>query len=112
MIILDARLEAKEGSVDLMCRARRDARGSARAQRRAGARALATRSPIRKTMSELQRILKNYPGETEVTFRVQTPEGEQVMKLGDGWKVAIHPGLRAELREPPEPEGAVVRRVN
>ncbi len=32
------------------------------------------------TMSELQRILKNYPGETEVTFRVQTDEGEQVMK--------------------------------
>jgi hypothetical protein len=51
------------------------------------------------TMSELRRILKNYPGDTEVTFRVQQPEGAEVLvKLGDDWKVAIHPGLRAELR--------------
>lgn len=43
--------------------------------------------------------VKNHPGDAEVTFRVQTAEGEQMMRLGDGWKVAINPSLLAELRD-------------
>jgi len=50
-------------------------------------------------MTELKRILKNYPGQAEVTFRVQTVGGEQLMRLGDDWRVSIEPGLRSELRE-------------
>lgn len=98
VIILDARLEAKEGSVDLMCE-RVSTLEEAPELNAVQVRASSNTFADPRTMSELQRILKNYPGETEVTFRVQTPEGERVMKLGDGWKVAIHPGLRAELRE-------------
>ena len=98
MIILDARLEAKEGSVDLMAE-RVATLEEAPELNAVQVRASSNTFADPRTMSELQRILKNYPGDTEVTFRVQTPEGEHVMKLGDDWKVAIHPGLRAELRE-------------
>ena len=30
---------------------------------------------------------------------MQTAEGEQLMRLGDDWRVTIEPGLRAELHE-------------
>jgi DNA polymerase-3 subunit alpha len=98
VIILDARLEAKEGSVDLM------AERVSTLEEAPELNAVQVRAPSHTfadphTMSELQRILKNYPGTTEVTFRVQTPEGEQVMRLGEDWKVSIQPGLRAELRD-------------
>lgn len=98
VIILDARLEAKEGSVDLM------AERVSTLEEAPELNAVQVRAPSHAfsdpaTMSELQRILKNYPGSTEVTFRVQSADGEQVMRLGDEWKVTIHPGLRAELRE-------------
>jgi DNA polymerase III subunit alpha len=98
VIILDARLEAKEGSIDLM------AERVSTLEEAPELNAVQVRAPSHTftdpaTMSELQRILRNYPGDTEVTFRVQTADGEQVMKLGDDWKVSIQPGLRAELRE-------------
>jgi DNA polymerase-3 subunit alpha len=98
VIILDARIEAKEGSVDLM------AERVSTLEEAPELNAVSVRAPSHTfqdphTVSELKRILKNYPGETEVTFRVQTAAGEQVMKLGPDWTVAIHPGLRAELRE-------------
>jgi DNA polymerase-3 subunit alpha len=98
VIILDARLEAKEGSVDLM------AERVSTLEEAPELNAVSVRAPSHtfsdpKTLGELQRILKNYPGDTEVTFRVQTAEGEQIMKLGEGWNVSIHPGLRQELRD-------------
>jgi DNA polymerase-3 subunit alpha len=98
VIILDARLEAKEGSTDLM------AERIATLEEAPELHAVTVRAPSDTfadafVMSELQRILKNYPGTAEVTFKVETPEGEQLMRLGDDWRVKIEPGLRAELRE-------------
>jgi DNA polymerase-3 subunit alpha len=98
VIILDARLEAKEGSVDLM------AERVCTLHEAPELNAVTVRAPSatfadEHTMSELRRILKNYPGQAEVTFRVQTPQGEQLMRLGEGWRVKIEPGLRQELRE-------------
>ena len=97
VIILDARLEAKEGSIDLM------AERVSTLDEAPELNAVQVRAPSHTfsdphTLSELKRILRNYPGDAEVTFRVQTAEGEQVMRLGPDWTVSIEPGLRAELR--------------
>ncbi|MDB5879519.1 MAG: polymerase subunit alpha, partial [Variovorax sp.] len=98
VIILDARLEAKDGSVDLM------AETVSTLEEAPELHAVTVRAPSKtfqdaETMSQLQRILRNYPGTADVTFRVQTAEGEQIMQLGAEWRVKIEPGLRAELRE-------------
>ena len=98
VIILDARLEAKDGSVDLM------AERVCTLQEAPELNAVTVRAPSHTfqdavVMTELKRILKNYPGQAEVTFRVQTVGGEQLMRLGDDWRVSIEPGLRSELRE-------------
>jgi DNA polymerase-3 subunit alpha len=99
VIILDARLEAKDGSIDLF------AERVATLEDAPELNAVTVRAPIHvfeddELMRELRRILANYPGEAEVTCRVQQPGGaEQLVRLGEQWRVAIHPGLRQELRE-------------
>ncbi|MBC7462209.1 MAG: hypothetical protein H7287_12680, partial [Thermoleophilia bacterium] len=98
VIILDARLEAKDGSVDLMAETV-STLAEAPELHAVTVRATSEIFQNASTMNQLQRILRNYPGTADVTFRVQTPEGEQVMQLGEEWRVKIEPGLRAELRE-------------
>lgn len=98
VIILDARLEAKDGSVDLMAE-RISTLEEAPELHAVTVRANSETFRDEFVMSELQRIFRNYPGTAEVTFKVQTGTGEQLMRLGEGWRVKIEPGLRAELRE-------------
>jgi len=97
-VIIDGRLEAKDGSIDLVLE---QARSLSEAPKLTAVTVTAAESRLTEgaVMGELQRILRNYPGEASVDFRVLTTAGEKAMRLGPEWRVSIEPGLKNELRE-------------
>jgi DNA polymerase-3 subunit alpha len=63
-------------------------------------------------IDELKHVLELYPGETEVVLDIDTSGGRRLLRLGEGFRVAETPSLRAELGRilgplalapPPEP---------
>jgi DNA polymerase III subunit alpha len=63
-------------------------------------------------IDELKHVLELYPGETEVVLDIDTSTGRRILRLGQGFRVAETPSLRAELGRilgplalapPPEP---------
>lgn len=98
VVIVDARLEAKDGSVDLMAE-RVLTLDEAPQLTAVTVHARDEQLADRATIAELQRILRNYPGDATVDFQVHTASGSRTMRLGGDWRVAIEPGLKAELRD-------------
>ena len=58
-------------------------------------------------ISELTRILRNYPGDATVDVRVLTSSGEKTLRLGSDWRVSVDAGLRDEIRELLGPQAIV-----
>jgi DNA polymerase-3 subunit alpha len=48
-------------------------------------------------IDELKHVLELYPGETEVVLDINTSGGRRLLRLGEGYRVAETPSLRAEL---------------
>jgi DNA polymerase-3 subunit alpha len=48
-------------------------------------------------IDELKHVLGNHAGESEVVLDIRTSAGPRTLRLGDGFKVAPTPSLRAEL---------------
>jgi hypothetical protein len=48
-------------------------------------------------IDELKHVLELYPGETEVVLDIDTSGGRRLLRLGQGYRVAETPSLRAEL---------------
>jgi DNA polymerase-3 subunit alpha len=48
-------------------------------------------------IEELKHVLELFPGETEVVLDIHTSGGLRMLKLGEGYRVAETPSLRAEL---------------
>ena len=48
-------------------------------------------------IDELKHVFGNHPGETEVVLDIQTSAGPRTLRLGEGYRVAPTPSLRAEL---------------
>jgi DNA polymerase-3 subunit alpha len=48
-------------------------------------------------IDDLKRILEDFPGESELVLEVHTSAGPRLLKLGQGYRVARNPSLKAEL---------------
>jgi DNA polymerase-3 subunit alpha len=48
-------------------------------------------------IEDLKRILEDFPGESELVLEVHTSAGPRLLKLGEGYRVARNPSLKAEL---------------
>jgi DNA polymerase III subunit alpha len=48
-------------------------------------------------IDDLKRILEDFPGESELVLEVHTSAGPRLLKLGEGYRVARNPSLKAEL---------------
>jgi DNA polymerase-3 subunit alpha len=48
-------------------------------------------------IEELKHVLELFPGETEVVLDIDTSAGRRLLRLGEGFRVAETPSLRAEL---------------
>ncbi len=55
-----------------------------------------TRLPA-SVIDDLKRILEDFPGESELVLEVHTSAGPRLLKLGEGYRVARNPSLKAEL---------------
>ena len=98
VVILDARLEAKEGSVDLIC----ENVMTLDEAPELNAITIDTQADVfanQDVRAELQRILRSYPGDKPVELRVHTADGIEHMRMGDDWRVTIEGGLRTELQQ-------------
>ena len=106
VVIVRARLEAKEGSVDLMAE---HVMSLDEAPQINAITVLAPKVRLGEpgVLGELTRILSNYPGEATIDFRVTSSDGETTLRLGDGWRVKIDSGLKDELRELLGPQAVI-----
>jgi DNA polymerase-3 subunit alpha len=99
VVILRGRLEAKDGSIDLMAET---VLTLDEAPQLNCVTVSATHDQLgqEKVIGELTRILRNYPGEATVDVRAQAPDGaERLLRLGDAWRVSVDAGLKDEIRE-------------
>jgi DNA polymerase-3 subunit alpha len=77
------------------------------AARAAAARTPAVRQPLRVTLDaarlpasiidELKHVLGNHTGDSDVVLDIRTSAGPRTLRLGEGYRVAPTPSLRAEL---------------
>jgi DNA polymerase-3 subunit alpha len=56
----------------------------------------AARLPV-SVIDELKHVFGNHMGETEVVLDILTSTGPRTLRLGEGYRVAPTPSLRAEL---------------
>ena len=49
-------------------------------------------------IDELKHVFGNHAGESEVVLDIQTSGGARTLRLGEGYRVAETPSLRAELQ--------------